>query len=87
MRKYSVQEVDDLRQALIAKYFMRVHICNDNPVPWRPEGEERRKSGNRVLLEEMVRTAMAAGHTAQEVRDSIERRTDITVPHGFVEDI
>ena len=72
-KKYSVFEIDDLRQVMQNKYLWGDY----NGPPSDPQGTSLSRSYNEAdktkTVEEWVRTAMLAGHTAEDYRNPSQR--------------
>jgi hypothetical protein len=65
MKKYSVADLDELRQAVLNKSYFGFYIGQANP-DWTFTGHGL----NGANLEERIRTHMLAGHTAKDLIDS-----------------
>lgn len=64
-RKYSVAELDDLRQTVENKYLFGTYSLSRSGSSRSYREDEKVKA-----VEEMVRTHMLAGHTAEDLRAS-----------------
>lgn len=65
-RAYTVRELDDLRSVVEMRYLYGTSNLNQCSGMSRSYREEEKTKA----VEEMVRTAMLAGHTAQDIRDA-----------------
>lgn len=66
-RKYSVHELDDLRQVMENKYLYGSYSPNFVNGGMSRSFREEEKA---AVVEQMVRTAMLAGHTADDYRNA-----------------
>lgn len=70
-RRYSVSELDELRAAVESKYLWGSYMpdfCTNRMSRQYKEDEKN------VAVEQMVRTHMIAGHTAEDLRASEKER-------------
>lgn len=70
-RSYTVKEIDDLRRVCEDRY-----LYGSSVLPDGGSSDCYRESDKLVAVEQMVRTAMMAGHVAQNFIDEDQRKID-----------